>query len=316
MLLAPAAPPSDSSAPSPASPPSDSAPEPEVPAGPPTPDPGHPTSPGPEQPPGDSSSLESPPPTGTPDASDAAPGSDAPTAEPPSESADPEQVEPPPPMCDPDDDIEADRDAEEPPREAQSDEPKIRGLIIQMGVGLTQCPQDFCSANVMGGLGRFELGYRRGWLEVLGTVAGGGGPGEEGGDTEGIRFLDVAAGVLAFPVREGPVDPFLGVSLGYARSIRLTGDTGLIRQYSKRGAVRFSGGILWKVRPRVALGPRVDVRLPFAGQWCSRFDDGMEDQCISIRDEILEPLSGESKRGARRAFPRPWSFTLDLRISI
>lgn len=252
--------------------------------------------------------------------------------------AEPSVVDPPPaeparatpdPMAHPEAPVEAAdfpaSDDERPPLEAESqtedegDAFERRGFSIEMGVGLTHCPQDFCNPIPMGGLGRLELGYRLGRIALVGAVTGGGGlSNDDETDEEAIRFFDVGAGLMVLPVKQGPVDPFFGATLGYARTARLYREDSLNdRQFTKRGAARFSGGILWHVRPRVAMGPRVDVRLPFAGEWCTRTRTDMSDQCTSIRGELLEDLDQEAeKRRQRRAFPRPWAVTLDLRITI
>ncbi|MCX4242550.1 hypothetical protein [Paraliomyxa miuraensis] len=204
-----------------------------------------------------------------------------------------------------------------------ADEFERRGFFITLGAGLTHCAQDFCSAIPMGGLGRLELGYRLTRLALVATVTGGGGLTNDDDAAEtSIRTLDAAAGLLLLPVREGPVDPFIGASLGYARTVRVLDEASSTdRQYSSRGALRLSGGILWHVTRRAALGPRFDVQMPFAGKWCTRFDSDFdpEPQCPSIREDIIvvdDPdKSNESKRSDRRAFPRPWALTLDLRIA-
>lgn len=214
----------------------------------------------------------------------------------------------------------------------EPEEPFLRrGSFVTMGVGLTHCAQDLCTPIPMGGLARLELGYRLGRVAFVGTVTGGGGTTDDPDtDEASIRMLDIAAGALLLPVREGRVDPFLGATLGYASTIRVfkPSMSSNDRQYTKRGALRLSGGILWHVGRRVSLGPRVDWQLPFAGEWCTRFDpedafppgSTSDDQCVSIREDIIgvdeDEVPNEEKRRARRAFPRPWALTLDLRIAI
>lgn len=195
-----------------------------------------------------------------------------------------------------------------------------RGFIITLGAGITHCAQDLCTPIPMGGLGRLELGYRLTRVAFVATVTGGGGRTDDPDAQEtSIRMLDAAAGVLLLPVRQGPVDPFVGASLGYSSTSRVFGDSSSIdRQFTKRGALRLSGGLLWYVAPRLALGPRVDVQLPFAGEWCTRnANDRGEDFCESIRKDIIDMDQGkQAQRSVRRAFPRPWAVTLDLRIAL
>lgn len=243
------------------------------------------------------------------------------TTAPPLYTFDP-MVSPPSPATATDDEIAPGPDRE--PPEPASEGFRRRGFLITLGVGLTHCAQDFCSPIRMGGLGRLELGYRLTRLALVATVTGGGGRADDPeSDEQSIRTLDAAAGVLLLPVRQGPVDPFMGATLGYARTSRVYREDAFNeRQIGKRGALRLSGGILWHVTSRLALGPRFDVRLPFAGNWCTvpDADNGGMAQCQSIRDELIRvddsDKSAERKRSDRRAFPRPWALTFDLRITI
>lgn len=218
----------------------------------------------------------------------------------------------------PGDDERAPLDVEDEPTTPEFDR---RGLLIVLGTGLTHCPQAFCTAIPMGGVGRFELGYRLGRWAFVSTVVGGGGlvPDDEKDNTiiRSIRTLDVATGAQFFPVREGRFDPFLGATLGWARtSRRYEPESPTKQQYGSRGALRLSAGFAWYLRRRIAVGPRIDGQLPFAGKWCTGFDDG-DEQCSSIRGEILDDLEDPmEKRQQRRAFPRMWTFTVDLRINM
>ena len=198
-----------------------------------------------------------------------------------------------------------------------------RGPFVTVGVGLTHCAQDYCTTIPMGGLGRLELGWRIERIAFVATVTGGGGRADdEDSNEQAIHVLDVAAGLLLLPVREGPVDPFVGASLGYATTIGvLREDSSTTRQVAKRGAVRLSGGILWHATRRIALGPRFDAQLPFAGEWCTHYRDAqLEPFCQSIREDIIavddDSRDEVARRRIRRAFPRPWALTLDLRIAI
>ena len=199
-----------------------------------------------------------------------------------------------------------------------------RGVQIGLGLGVTHCAQGICDDIAMGGVGRLEVGYRFPLIAVVATTSYGGAPvaGEGTGAREAVRFLDVVGGLQLFPVRHGRVDPFVGFGIGYARTAvpyDTSTTTSIRRQYSKRGALMFSGGLMWQVGPRFALGGRVTARLPFLGEWCTDSSiGGIEDDasCIDIREDLEDSGEGRSKRSQRRAYPRPWAATFDIRFTL
>jgi hypothetical protein len=163
-----------------------------------------------------------------------------------------------------------------------------------------------------------QLGYRAKMFGVAATIGGGGGRGrapnfeEDGERLDGeLSILLVGAGPHFYPVRSGPVDPWLGVALGYSRVVA-SSSTGneLYRVTYSRGGVEFSGGLAVYVLPWMKIGGRVAYTLPFAGRIC--WDpprDGID--CTQVADWVRDPNVG-NQRYLRRELPRPFSAMLTL----
>jgi hypothetical protein len=195
-----------------------------------------------------------------------------------------------------------------------------RGLVLRGSAGVTHCAQPFCNSIPMGGLGRFDVGYRLGYYSIFATVSGGGGAldiadFEQDGEPVtnihgGLTFLFVGGGMLLHPVDLGRVDPWLGVALGYSRiEERLFADQIETSTLLSRAGVELGGGLDIFVHRRLALGPRFDVVFPFGGSLCSGPD------CINIADLVGSDIAAE-RRATRRSLPRPWSLTVNFTVFV
>ncbi len=197
-----------------------------------------------------------------------------------------------------------------------ADEGERRGPQLGIGVGVAHCAQSMCDAFAIGGVVRGEAGYRFPHVALLGALTYGGAAITEGGGPESVRFLDATGGLQYYPVITAPIEPFVGAGLGFARTAVGYGASSQQAVSSKRAAVVLSGGIVWRTSPRMAIGPRVSYRFPFAGQWCS--SSGVSDGTTSCRPirRLVSSESGRDKRERRRGFPRPWTLVLELRFTL
>ena len=195
-----------------------------------------------------------------------------------------------------------------------------RGLVLRASSGITHCAQPFCNSIAMGGLGRFDVGYRLGYYSLFATVSGGGGvldvpdfesEGEAFTNIHGSQtFLFTGAGMMVHPVDLGRVDPWLGVALGWSRiEERFFSDQIEIGTVYSRGGVEVGGGLDVFVHRRLSLGPRFDVVFPFGGSVCQR------SECINVSDFVSSDIAAE-RRMARRSLPRPWSVTVNFTIFV
>jgi hypothetical protein len=211
------------------------------------------------------------------------------------------------------------------------------GFLVALSIALTNCSQNDlrshtsattnCDENVIGPLGRLEVGYRAAsyvapFASVSYSYNGKDVPGNSGGlDAQASwRVLDVGGGLFLFPVKQGRLDPYAGVMLGYTRQLELIeiGDD-QTKEILKRGLVRLTTG--WNIYfvRRFAVGPRVDIDLPFGGVACvesnvAHLDEEIPGECETIRD-IPDRAGLESKleeRSFRRAFARPWSVGVNV----
>jgi hypothetical protein len=199
------------------------------------------------------------------------------------------------------------------PAAAQTAEPAFdrQGVLVSLGVGVTHCAQNWCSDSVIAGMARAEVGYRYKWISPVVYVGGGGAPLDppDGVPDGTLSILGTGVGVRFFPNLRGRVDPYLGLGLGYSRIAKKYRDDFVEHDIIKRGAAVFTGGLSIYVHRRLALGPRFDYTLPFAGKLCSK--DQFGDGCTKVK-EIFEDSSDPVERANRRQWPRPWSLTLDL----
>jgi hypothetical protein len=222
-------------------------------------------------------------------------------------------------------------------RRATSSTFSRRGFLVALSLAITSCAQTDershtaattnCDENVIGPLGRIELGYRAARYVAPFVSASYSYNGKDvPGNTSGLdadsswRVFDVGAGLFVYPVTKGRVDPYAGAMLGYTRQHELfrVGDA-QTKEILKRGLVRLTAG--WNIYfvRRFAVGPRFDIDLPFAGVACIEsnvpyLDEDIPRECETIR-EIPERVGLESKletRSFRRAFARPWSVGVNV----
>ncbi len=216
-----------------------------------------------------------------------------------------------------------------PPEKIEPDFDRI-GVLGTASVGITNCAQNLCALVPVGGVGRFELGWRYKWIAPVVSFAIGGAPvdvpeestavpeGAPGDVKAALRFLDVGVGVQAFPVVSGRVDPFVRVGLAYSRVALVVKDSETkYRLHFSRGGVQLGGGLSIYVARHVSIGPRFDVVLPFAGKLCEELDGDAvaeEGTCRSTSDIVDSAESSTDERLTRRTFPKPWSATVDVRF--
>ncbi len=188
-----------------------------------------------------------------------------------------------------------------------------QGFWFSLGAGAGSCGAPTCASVVAAGLGRGELGYRWPHLALVASTGFGGAlPAKEGGGQGApdghLRIVDAGGGIYVFLLPTSFVDPYLGVSLGYSRvTEKLDGE---ISRFS-RGALRPSVGFDFLVSKRVALGPRFDMTIPFAGKFCTGSNDDLS--CTKIK-ELLDQETKGGKRRLRRAFPKPWFVSFQVRF--
>jgi hypothetical protein len=205
------------------------------------------------------------------------------------------------------------------PPEKKRMEPRRTGLLVAVGGGYLGCRTAYCYEVFSGAFAmEAELGYRWRFIAPVIIVAGGRGsmdlpPGFS--DFKGrLGFVDVGAGAVVFPAPRTIFDPYLGVTLGMARSrinVRDRVGAGVsVDETVTRGAVRFVAGLNFFVSPRVSLGPRFAIYVPFAGKWCliGEPDPANANRCREVQDlreeEALDP----------RDLPRSFAFTLHVRL--
>jgi len=194
--------------------------------------------------------------------------------------------------------------------------------MLRGSTGLVHCAQALCDTIPMGGMGRFDVGYRAGYYSLWATVDGGGGRldiptfEDENGLVSHVHgdltFLHAGVGVAFHPVDLGRVDPWLGVGIGFSRTKqRFRSDQRNYDLLYRRGAAMPGGGIDVYLTRRVAMGPRADIVLPFAGSRCIR--QGGTEECLNVVD-IVDSSDAAISRARRRSFPRPWSVTLQVTV--
>ncbi len=196
--------------------------------------------------------------------------------------------------------------------------------MLRASTGLVHCAQGLCDSIPMGGMARLDVGYRAGFYSLWATIDGGGGrldiPAFEDGDGLVTRiygdltFMQVGVGVAIHPVDLGRVDPYVGLGIGYSRANqRFRSDQRNFDLLYRRGGVMPQVGIDVYVARRVAVGPRADIVLPFAGSQCVR-QSGTE-ECLNTVD-IVDADDAAIARARRRTFPRPWSATFQVTVYV
>lgn len=217
-------------------------------------------------------------------------------------------------------------DAELPPTwervEASASQPNRRGIMLGLGLGFIGCETEECDYSdstagirFRGGFaGQLELGYRFKWIAPVASAALGGGPSRFSGELSGLegkmRFLDLGVGLFVFPVGRGRLDPYLGAQIGYARAHSSFSVPGVpvsgIRTYARAGG-RLTAGLDVRLGAYAALGPRLDLTLPFGGTLCDviREDSVPDEMCVNVED-LPDEL--------RRELPRWWTASLQVRV--
>lgn len=194
--------------------------------------------------------------------------------------------------------------------------PQRTGVVVGLGAGYLGCRTAWCEGYKGTGAVQAELGYRFRFIAPVLVVAGGRGPIDL--DIEGVRsrlsFVDLGVGALAFPAPRTVLDPYFGLTLGWSRAEISARDTeGLGVHASERlsrGAARFTFGLNFFVLPRVTLGPRFDIAVPFAGRWCFSSEPELPDPppCSAVKDlpmtQMIDPAD----------LPRSFAVTLHLRL--
>ena len=194
--------------------------------------------------------------------------------------------------------------------------------MLRGSTGLVHCAQALCDSIPMGGMGRFDVGYRAGYYSLWVTVDGGGGrlDVQTFEDAEGLvsnvhgdlTFLHAGVGVAFHPVDLGRVDPWLGIGFGYSQTKqRFRADQRSYDLLYRRGGVMPGGGIDVFLAHRVAMGPRADIVLPFGGSRCIR--QGGVEECLNVVD-VVDSNDAAISRARRRAFPRPWSVSVQVTV--
>jgi hypothetical protein len=228
-----------------------------------------------------------------------------------------------------DEETERPSHAESKKADAQPEFDRI-GVLGTASVGVLSCGQPLCALVPVGGVGRFEIGWRYKWIAPVVSLAIGGAPVDVPEETTvlpdeapddvkaALRFLDVGVGVQVFPITFGRIDPWVRFGLAYSRVAFVVKDseTKYHQRYS-RGGAQLGGGLSIYVARHVAIGPRFDIVLPFAGKFCEELDDeplGDDGACRSVSDLVATGMSAQEERAIRRIFPKPWSVTVDARF--
>lgn len=204
------------------------------------------------------------------------------------------------------------------------DEPSRRGVLLGASVGYVGCRTEICWGSIPegawryrgGGLGQLELGFRAGRVAPSLSLGIGGGPVEYTGELSVIdstmRFTDIGAGVLVFPVARSRFDPFFGLRFGYARTRDHIAvpeiDVEATSIYSRFGA-RISAGLYYYVLPALSIGPRFDITLPMGGGVCTE----LREATMTTTDCID---ASSFSRADRLELPRWWSVSLGLQAVI
>lgn len=142
----------------------------------------------------------------------------------------------------------------------------------------------------------------RRWLE----------PGHCGSSTLALAFS-------SHRTSRGRRDPFFVAALGYSK-VREQVESGAqsFDLTFSRGGLRLGRGLAIHVGRRVAIAPRFDIVLPFAGTICEVADspttgNGVAD-CTDTSEAIEDAGSTVDQRVVRKSVPRPWSLAVDLRL--
>lgn len=202
-----------------------------------------------------------------------------------------------------------------------------RGGFLSLSGGISNCGVG-CSDVSMGGLARFEAGFRWPHVALGASVSLGGADLGSSDDLIGFEGLP-AQSSLRYAyfgpfaqfhfVASGPIDPYIAFGLGYHRLTRAHDvadgpETIDVNTWDEAAGVRIGGGVPLFLGKRVSLGPRFDYVFPIGGRLCQTVDGRSEEggACTSWSDG-LDGLDGETRRTLRRIRPQPWSLTLEIR---
>lgn len=206
------------------------------------------------------------------------------------------------------------------------------GVFASASIGIANCPQTSCSLIKMGAHGRFELGYRIGYVTPILALSIGGSSIDIGDvlpkDTPSdvmvrasgsLRLFEAGAGVQVSPIATGRIDPFFVAVLGYSRvTDRFSVEDSTAKRTVERGKMRLGGGLGIYVARHVALAPRFDITLPFGGRVCTEATGELVDPagegCNPVKRLVEEQESKVEERAFKKSLPRPWSVAVDLRI--
>ena len=143
-------------------------------------------------------------------------------------------------------------------------------------------------------------------------------------ESEGsVRMFGVGPFVQLNPSPRGRLDPFFAAGFEYHRFMDVAefdNGTRLIKdKYWLHGpAVRLAVGLPIFLTERTTLGLRYDRHVPFSGAECF-ISDGEppegQNQCRA-RKRIDDGFNTVDGRFVRRTRERPWSATLELRVSL
>lgn len=129
-------------------------------------------------------------------------------------------------------------------------------------------------------------------------------------------MLDLNAGLMVFPVARGRLDPYVGAGLGYARARRDLTQPGsglskpayrLTQTFSQAG-VQLTGGLGIYLSETLAVGPRFQMTLPFAGR-AFVHESGTDVPALEHSYDLRSAPEAE-----RRRWPRWWSVMFSVTV--
>lgn len=234
--------------------------------------------------------------------------------------------------------VERASDDEPPPFETRREQPtgarprpeyQRGGTFISLSAGAGQCGV-WCSFVPMIGGGRFEAGYRWGYIALGGSISLLGANFDTPNDDSTVyytveakgstRFFHIGPVLQFFPAQEGRFDPYVTLGFGFRHLVDVAdveGVDGEVKYWERGAAVTIGGGIPFFVRERLSLGLRYDKMFALGGSQCITIGgNAVEDQ---DRCQSHAKLTGDynevENRADRTTRPRPWTVSLEMRIS-
>ena len=204
------------------------------------------------------------------------------------------------------------------------------GAFISISVGAGHCGAWCSYLRAIGG-GRFEAGYRWGHLALGGSASIVGGSYDNVASVpEDIYFTVYAKGstrftqlgpvVQLFLASEGRFDPYVSAGIGYRRVVdvaEVEGIDGEVKYWESGAGVTVGAGVPVVVSDRVTVGGRFDKSFAIAGKTCATIGGEAppdRDRCQSWSKQIAE-LNPVDERFSRLSRPRPWTVSVELRVS-